>query len=144
MARHFCKSLWQYFLNIIRLIALKMRWLLCIQKQNIYGNWRGLRSLTINQQLDKKAFSWITALKDCVKDWEKQSCTFSFVCITSSKLITISCISMVLSLMWITGQPLKTFSRRCKCKTEIFWSMQWVYKQKLPELIKYQSCKSAN
>ena len=62
LARHFCKSLWQYFLNIIRLIALKMHWLLYIHKQNIYGNWRGLRSLTINQQLDKKAFAWITAL----------------------------------------------------------------------------------
>ena len=62
LARHFCKSLWQYFLNIIRLIALKMRCLLCIQKQNIYGNWRGLRSLTINQKLDKKAFAWKTAL----------------------------------------------------------------------------------
>ena len=35
LARHFCKSLWQYYLNIIRLIAHKMRWLLYIQKQNI-------------------------------------------------------------------------------------------------------------
>ena len=72
LARHFCKSLWQYFLNIIRLIALKMRWLLCIQKQNIYGNWRGLRSLTINQQLDKKAFAWITGLFCNIKGLRKR------------------------------------------------------------------------
>ena len=35
LVQHFCKSLWQYYLNIIRLISHKMRWLLYIQKQNI-------------------------------------------------------------------------------------------------------------
>ena len=107
-----------------------------------------LRSVTINQKLEKKTFALKRTLfcniQGLPKGWKMQSFTFSFVCITSSKLITVSCISKVLSLMWITGQPLKIFSRHCKSKTEIFWSMQWVYMQKLPELIKYQSCKSAN
>ena len=58
--------------------------------------------------------------KDCVKDREMQSFTFSFVCITSSKLITVSCISKVLSLMWITGRLLKKFSRHCRVKQKYF------------------------
>ena len=48
---------------------------------------------------------------DCVEDREMQSLTFSFVSITSSKLITVSCISMVLSLVKITGQLLRKFGR---------------------------------
>ena len=57
-----------------------------------------------------------TIVKDCVEDREMQSLTFSFVSITSSKLITVSCISMVLSLVKITGQLLRKFGRCCQSK----------------------------
>ena len=50
LARQYFKTVWQCFLNIIRLIAYKLRSLLCTQKQNIKSNWQRLRSLTINQE----------------------------------------------------------------------------------------------
>ena len=82
------------------------------------------RSLTINQELEKKTFAWKTTLfcniQGLLKDWKMQSFTFSFVCITSSKLITVSCISKVLSLMWITGRLLKKFPRHCKVTQKYF------------------------
>ena len=82
------------------------------------------RSLTINQELEKKTFAWKTTLlcniQGLLKDWKMQSFTFSFVSITSSKLITVSCISKVLSLMWITGRLLKKFPRHCKVTQKYF------------------------
>ena len=83
-----------------------------------------LRSVTINQELEKKTFAWKTTLfcniQGLLKDWKMQSFTFSFVCITSSKLITVSCINKVLSLMWITGRLLKKFSRQYRVKQKYF------------------------
>ena len=80
-----------------------MRSFLCTQNQNIKSKWRRLRLLSINQELEKKTFTWkqvsFTIFKDYLEDWEMQSFTFSLFCITSLKLITVSCISMVLSPM---------------------------------------------
>ena len=59
---NFFKYLWQCFLNVIRLIAHKMRSLLCTQKQNNKSKRRRLRNLTINQELEKKTFAWKTTL----------------------------------------------------------------------------------
>ena len=60
-----------------------------------------------------------TIVKDCVEDREMQSLTFSFVSTISSKLITVSCISMVLSLVKITGQLLRKFGRCYQSKNSL-------------------------
>ena len=73
--------------------------------------------------------------KDCVEDREMQSFTFSFVYITSSKLFTVFYISMKLSPMKITVQPLRRFSRHFQSKTELFRSMHPVYKQRHPDFL---------
>ena len=90
----------------------------------VYPKAKHLRQLTkiskptTNQELEEQTFclksSFITFIhKDCVEDREMQSFTFSFVYITSSKLFTVFYISMELSPMKITGQPLRRFSRHC-------------------------------
>ena len=114
----------QCFLNIIRLLSTKCVDCYVSQSKTFRVTEKKLRSVTIHQELEKKTFAWKTTLfcniQGLLKDWKMQSFTFSFVCITSSKLITVSCISKVLSLMWITGRLLKKFSRHCRVKQKYF------------------------
>ena len=135
--------MWQCFLNMIRLTAHEMRCLLCTQKQNIKDNWQRLRSLTINQEFANTTFTWKTTLFCNTQRLHKRLRNAKFYFKFRFPNLKTN-YGFKLSLIWITGKPLRTFSRHFKSKKEVFWSMQSVFKQKLPDLIKYQSRKFAN